>query len=142
MIEPAFCRFMMGAACFMPSITERTSSAIAASKPATGTLSMLPVGAGPPALLKRASSRPWRSKVKRITRSQSASLVASACTKIAAAPIRLATASPSGLRRPVNTTLAPSATKSSAVLVPMPLVPPVTIATLPSSIPILVSLKA
>ena len=45
-------------ACFMPSITERTSVAIAASKPSTGTVSMPPTGAGPPALLNRQSSRP------------------------------------------------------------------------------------
>ena len=52
MMLPARCFIMMGAACFMPSITERTSSAMAASKPSTGTVAMLPVGAGPPALLK------------------------------------------------------------------------------------------
>ena len=52
MMLPERCFIMMGAACFMPSITERTSSAMAASKPSTGTEAMLPVGAGPPALLK------------------------------------------------------------------------------------------
>src|SRR5262249_34826105 len=36
---------------------------------------------------------------------------------------------------PVKTTLAPSATNSSAVRAPMPLVPPVMMATLPSTIP-------
>ena len=50
---------MIGATCFMPSITDRTSSAMAASKPAyRATLAMLPVGAGPPALLNRQSMRP------------------------------------------------------------------------------------
>ena len=52
MMLPARCFIMMGAACFMPSITERTSSAMAWSKPSTGMVVMLPVGAGPPALLK------------------------------------------------------------------------------------------
>ena len=40
MMLPEPCFIMIGAACFMPSITERTSGAIAASKPSTGTVSM------------------------------------------------------------------------------------------------------
>ena len=58
MMLPERCAIMIGAACFMPSITERTSRAMAASKPSTGIAVMLPVGAGPPALLNSASSRP------------------------------------------------------------------------------------
>ena len=49
---------MIGATCFMPSITERSSVAIAASNPSTGIVSMPPTGAGPPALLNRQSMRP------------------------------------------------------------------------------------
>src|SRR5471030_1121854 len=52
-----------------------------------------------------------------------------------AAPSLLANASPSGARRPAITILAPSATKTSAVRSPMPLVAPVITATLPSSRP-------
>ncbi len=48
----------MGRACFMPSITLRTSVAIAASKRSTSRPSMPPVCAGPPALLNRQSMRP------------------------------------------------------------------------------------
>src|SRR6266498_966634 len=92
MIAPARCRFMIGAACFMPSMTERTSSAMAWSKPSTGMPSMPPVGAGPPALLNSASILPWRSSTWRIRRSQSASCVASAGKKLALAPSRLAIA--------------------------------------------------
>ena len=51
-------------------------------------------------------------------------------------PSRRASASPSGARRPAMTTLAPSATKTSAVRNPMPLVAPVITATLPSNRPI------
>ena len=81
MMLPERCCIMMGAACFMPSMTERTSSAMAWSKPSTGTEAMLPVGAGPPALLKSASSLPNALVVSPITRFQSSSSVASACTK-------------------------------------------------------------
>ena len=52
------------------------------------------------------------------------------------APSFLASASPSGTRRPAMTILAPSATKTSAVRRPMPLVAPVMTATLPLSRPI------
>ena len=136
MMLPERCCIMIGAACFMPSITERTSSAMAASKPSTGTEAMLPVGAGPPALLNSTSSLPKDLVVSPITRFQSSSSVASACMKRPLVPSLAASASPSVLRRPVNTTLAPSSTNSSAVRAPMPLVAPVMIATLPSSMPI------
>ena len=81
----------------MPSITERTSSAMASSKPSTGTEVMLPVGAGPPALLKSASSRPKALAVSPITRFQSSSSVASACTKRPLLPSLAASALALGL---------------------------------------------
>ena len=46
MMLPEPCFIMIGAACFMPSITERTRVAMAASKPSTGMVSMPPTGAG------------------------------------------------------------------------------------------------
>ena len=58
MMLPEPWRRIWGAACFMPSITLRTSVAIAASKRATSRPSMPPVCAGPPALLNRQSMRP------------------------------------------------------------------------------------
>ncbi len=130
---PARAFIITGATCFMPSMTERTSSAIAASKPSTGMLVMLPVGAGPPALLNRQSMRPKASSAVSTTLIQSASSVASACTNSTAWPSRAASASPSARRRPVNTTRAPSSTNASTVRVPMPLVAPVMIPTLSES---------
>ena len=58
MMLPEPCFRIWGAACFMPSITLRTSVAIAASKRSTSRPSMPPVCAGPPALLNRQSMRP------------------------------------------------------------------------------------
>ena len=58
MMLPEPCFFMWGAACFMPSMTLRTSVAIAASKRSTSSPSMPPVCAGPPALLNRQSILP------------------------------------------------------------------------------------
>src|SRR6476619_7991608 len=91
-IDPVFCAIITGAVCFMPSITERTSNAIASSNPSTETEVIEPVGAGPPALLKRQSMRPNRSIVVSPTRLQSDSLVASAGTKTALGPSRSAIA--------------------------------------------------
>ena len=78
-------------------------------------------------------------KLPAITRFQSSSEVASATMKRAFGPIFAATASPSVLRRPVKRTLAPSSTNSSAVRAPMPLVAPVMMPTLPSSMPMALS---
>ena len=136
MMLPEPCFIMIGAACFMPSITERTSVAIAASKPSTGMVSMPPTGAGPPALLNSASSRPHFARQASNIAFTSASFVASAFTKKQLSLPRLASRlRPSSSRRPVATTLAPSATKISAVRRPMPLVAPVTMVILPSSLP-------
>ena len=136
MMLPLPCFIMIGAACFMPSITERTSVAIAASKPSTGTVSMPPTGDGPPALLNRQSSRPHLETQASIIDFTSASFVASAFTKMhLSLPSALSSDLPSSSRRPVATTLAPSATKISTVRRPMPLVAPVTMVILPSSLP-------
>ena len=97
---------------------------------------MPPVCAGPPALLNRQSMRPNFSTASAISACIWASTVTSVWRKTQAAPSCFASASPSGMRRPAITILAPSATKTSAVRNPMPLVAPVITATLPSSLPI------
>ena len=137
MMLPLPCLRMWGAACFMPSITLRTSVAIAASKRATSSPSMPPVCAGPPALLNRQSILPNFSTASAISACICASSVTSVCRKTQSAPSFFASASPSATRRPAMTIFAPSATKISAVRNPMPLVAPVMTATLPSSLPML-----
>src|SRR6266404_5251587 len=136
MMLPEPWRRIWGAACFMPSITLRTRVAIAASKRATSRPSMPPVCAGPPALLNRQSMRPNFSTAWPISARIWSSTVTSVWRKTQWEPSFLANASPSGARRPAMTILAPSATKTSAVRKPMPLVAPVITATLPSSRPI------
>ena len=136
MMLPEPCFIMIGAACFMPSITERTSVAMAASKPSTGMVSMPPTGAGPPALLKRQSRRPHFDRQASNIALTSASRVASALTnRHLSLPTDASSERPSSSRRPVATTLAPSRAKISTVRRPMPLVAPVTMVILPSSLP-------
>src|SRR5205823_5326326 len=135
MMLPEPCFRIWGAACFMPSITLRTSVAIAASKRSTSRPSMPPVCAGPPALLNRQSMRPNFSTESPISAFICSSTVTSVWRKTQVAPSFLASASPSGARRPAITIFAPSATNSSAVCSPMPLVAPVITATFPSSRP-------
>src|SRR3984893_1000109 len=139
MMLPEPWRRIWGAACFMPSITLRTSVAIAASKRRASRPSMPPVCAGPPALLNRQSMRPNFSTAPPISARICSSTVTSVWRKMQAAPSLPASASPSGARRPAMTILAPSATKTSAVRKPMPLVAPVITATLLSNRPILFS---
>src|SRR5262245_34419746 len=89
-----------------------------------------------PALLTRTSTRPWRSIVQRTTSAASAVLPTSAARLAQAPPARstAATTSASGaLRRPTITTWAPSAARIRAVARPMPVPPPVTMATWPWS---------
>jgi hypothetical protein len=96
---------------------------------------MPPVCAGPPALLNRQSIRPNFSTESAISACICASTVTSVWRKMQLAPSFLASASPSGARRPAITIFAPSATNISAVCSPMPLVAPVMTAILPSSRP-------
>ena len=136
MMLPEPWRRICGAACFMPSITLRTSVAIAASKRATSRPSMPPVCAGPPALLNRQSMRPNFSTAAPISAricvfDRDVGLDGRRNRRRAFS----ASASPSGARRPAMTIFAPSATKTSAVRRPMPLVAPVMTATLPPAVP-------
>src|SRR5438552_4539513 len=89
-----------------------------------------------PALLTRTSTRPQRSSVHR-TKAAAASGSSRSTARAAQRPpafsIVFATASTGAWRRPQITTWAPSAASRPAVTSPMPLPPPVTIATCPSS---------
>jgi hypothetical protein len=69
-------------------------------------------------------------------RSQPAALVTSRSRKCAFGPSSLASAEPVSARMSVSTTLAPSAINIRACDAPMPRDAPVTIAVLPSSLPI------
>src|SRR5262249_10488916 len=75
--------------------------------------------------------------------SQSAALLTSWRMKTAEAPICAASRSPISIDRPeVSTTLAPSAAMCRACSAPSPLLPPVTMATLPHKRPTAVSPRA
>src|SRR5579871_4437658 len=99
---------------------------------------MSPSGApeATPALAKRMSRCPFVSRTVAKTRSRSEILDTSLTTPCAFRPSCATAASSSPFLRPVTKTNAPSATKRLAVARPMPLLPPVTSATLPSSFPI------
>src|SRR5262245_30842599 len=89
----------------------------------------------PPALLTMMSIRPNFSTAVSTTRSQSSRTLASPETKITESPASISFSAcwPFSSLRPLMTTLAPSRTKASPMARPMPLVPPVTAATLPSN---------
>src|SRR5262245_2322587 len=136
MMLPEPWRIIAGAAYFMPSTTPRRWVAMTVSKCSMSISAMPARRPGLPALLKRQSRRPNLASACSISDLTSGSLVTSVRTKAAVVPSFFANPSPSAWRRPAMTTLAPSSTNSSAVRAPMPLVPPVMIATLPSSAPI------
>src|SRR6266480_4900125 len=92
-----------------------------------------------PALLTRTSTRPSVSTVKRASATASVCFPTSAWRAVALPPARSispTTCVRGSLRRPATTTCAPSAASIFAASRPMPLPPPVTIATCPSSRPI------
>src|SRR5262245_1317037 len=91
------------------------------------------VNAGTPALANRTSRWPCCCSTVANSRSRSARFETSPCTPVTFLPICVTAASRSACRRPVMKTWAPSATNRRAVARPMPLLPPVMTATLPSS---------
>src|ERR1051326_4286546 len=93
------------------------------------------------ALLWITSRPPQRSTVNATVASRSASAVTSVWRNAAAAPSSRAIDSPPSSLMSAMTTRAPSATKRRAVAAPMPEAAPVTIATLPSSLPMAPSLS-
>src|SRR5438270_8577717 len=96
-----------------------------------------------PALLMRMSRRPNFSAAPLTKARHAASVPTSACEKATLAPAvssSAATRSPRSPSRSQNATLAPSATKRLTVASPIPDAPPVTAATLPSSLPMFATL--
>src|SRR5882724_11996073 len=138
MMLPEPWRIIAGAAYFMPRTTPRKWVAMTVSKCVMSSSAMPASRPGLPALLKRQSRRPNFASASSTIALTSASLVTSVRTKLAAEPSFFVRPSPSACRRPAMTTLAPSSTNNSTVRAPIPLDPPVTIATLPSSAPICV----
>src|SRR5579859_5174237 len=93
-----------------------------------------------PALLMRMSRRPNFCAAPLTKSRHAASLPTSACVKAILAPALSSSAAtrwPRSSSRSQNATLAPSATKRLTVASPIPDAPPVTAATLPSSLPII-----
>src|SRR5277367_4329100 len=96
-----------------------------------------------PALLMRMSRRPNFCAAPLTKARHASSLPTSACVKVTLAPAlssSAATRSPRSPSRSQNATLAPSATKRLTVASPIPEAPPVTAATLLSSLPMFVTL--
>ena len=94
-----------------------------------------------PALLMRMSRRPNFSAAPLTKARHAASVPTSACVKATLAPAASSSAAtrwPRSPSRSQNATLAPSATKRLTVASPIPDAPPVTAATLPSSLPMFV----
>src|SRR6516162_4802726 len=113
-------------------LTSRISFQLAAL--ASSTFSYLRM----PALLMRMSRRPNFCAAPVTKSRHAASLPTSDCAKATLAPAvssSAATRSPRSSSRSQNATLAPSATKRLTVASPIPDAPPVTAATLPSSLP-------
>src|SRR2546425_7533361 len=88
------------------------------------------------------SSVPFSRLIRAKRRSRSPRFDTSPCTPVTSLPISCTAAASSGWRRPVMKTYAPSLTNCFAVARLMPLLPPVTSAILPSSLPMRVSPQA
>src|SRR6266404_2703875 len=93
-----------------------------------------------PALANTISSLPFSRLICANRRSRSPVFDTSPSTPVTFLPISFTAAANSGSRRPIMKTYAPSFTNSFAVARPMPLLPPVTSAIFPSSLPIYFSL--
>src|SRR5437899_3143364 len=94
-----------------------------------------------PAFTNNTSILPSVCETSAYSLSTSVSLATSACTATTPFPIVLTASSSVFLLRPEMATLAPSSCKRLAVASPMPLLPPVTTATFPSSLFMSVSLS-
>ena len=135
MMLPLPCAFMTGAACFMPRKTPRRSTAIVRSYSSIGVDSIGPTAPPKPALLNMQSRRPNSWSARSTAPFTSASSATSVCWYTAAPPSVSASVSPFASCTSAITTRAPSATNRRTVPSPMPLAPPVMIATLSSSRP-------
>ena len=133
---PERCRFMTGAACLMPRKTPLSSTSNVMSYSSTLVLSIGPSAPPKPALLKRQSSRPQRATAVSTAASTSVSSVTLTCANAPSAPSSRASSCPLSSCMSAITTRAPSTANRRTVAAPIPLAPPVTSATLPSSFPI------
>src|SRR5713101_3933700 len=129
--RPAFS--MSGMACFIPRKTPLALTSMSRSHADTLKVSGSKVPLMP-ALFTRMSSLPKLDRVAAIASCQAASLVTSRRTNRPASPRPSATFRPSASSTSATTTLAPSLAKMLTSLCPMPRAPPVTSATLPSSL--------
>ena len=141
MIRPQPCRFRSGIAARAQRSAPTYFTLKSWSRSSSTTDSMGPVApALPPGgepLLTRMCSPPNRSAASATMRSTSALLVTSAASatilRLVSASISRAALSRSLFVRATMATSAPSRASSSAMALPMPLLPPVTIARLPAS---------
>src|SRR5262245_23323232 len=144
-MAPPPLRRSTGTACLTARNIDLTRSAIAASQPASLTCSAPPCSYGATALLTRMSSRLQATTARSTMRSRSRGTVTSVRYASAAPPasrIRAAFASASPTSTSAMRTAAPSSASRRAVAPPMPLAPPVTMATRPCSSGILHSSPA
>src|SRR5882672_3955358 len=137
---PPPCSIMLGSTAWVRAKTPVRLTFITASHSSSGTQRALRALLEWPALLIKMSTRPC-SLTTHSARARPWGGLATSASRATAWPpaflISATTASRGGRRRPVTTTCAPSAASISAVERPMPVPPPVTIATFPSSFPIL-----
>src|SRR5581483_4944464 len=125
----AMCR----AARWLPSMTPRRFTAVTRSKSRRSSSRKRRNAPPIPALLNITWRPPKRATVKSTSSWTSSALATSVRLNAAAGPSRAAAASPRAASTSATTTCAPSSTKSSTVASPIPLAPPVTIATFPWS---------
>ncbi|BAS83750.1 Os03g0299400, partial [Oryza sativa Japonica Group] len=138
MMLPARRWVMASAACFMPSaapsaLTRSTRS----NSPASNDRMLLAARVwrpSTPALLHSTSNRPYRATARSTARSTSSSTDTSHRTNPTCGPSAAASASPAASSMSAITTLAPCFTNSLTIASPIPLAPPVTMATFPSSL--------
>src|ERR1039458_2151167 len=134
MMEPPPARIMCGMAYFITkkgAVRLVSTTRCQSSSSISTTFAMMPV----PALLTTMSNLPPKATVVSTMRCASPGLPASAAqTVIWLAEMFFATLSSISRRRPVMQTLAPSRTNASATAAPMPVPPPVIIATLPCNL--------
>ncbi|RDX62345.1 hypothetical protein CR513_59335, partial [Mucuna pruriens] len=125
------------AACFIPNAVPFTFTRITRSNSSGSKFTMLLFldwFPSTPALLNIMSSCPYRETVDLTRFSTSSSTLTSQCTKLAHGANVSATIVPNASSTSAITTLAPFFTKTRTVASPIPLAPPVTMATLPSNL--------
>ena len=133
-IEPP--SFILGAAFWTVKNTDLKLSAATASNSSSVTSRNDCGGLSPPAFTTTTSIGPSFAAASSKSRSRSSTEVTSQGMAIARSPRATEAASSRRGSRPQTATRAPSARNARATARPIPLVPPVTTATLPSSLPL------